>query len=147
MAKGLKPLIRLSKFNVDEKRRALTALQNREDQILAHIQAAEQQLLHEQQVASQDQGVAYLFPAFLAAWKTRRQNLEQMLAAVRAEIEVARDDLAEAFRALKTYEVTQANREKREREELDRKEQIFLDEIGQNTHLRRKAAEEAEESE
>jgi len=142
--KGLKPLIRLTKFTVDEKRRALTAWQDAEDQVLAQIQATDQQLLHEQQVASQDPTVAYLFPAFLAQWKNRRQALENQLAAVRHELELARDALSEAFRELKTYEVTQANREKREREELERKEQIFLDEIGQNTHLRRKAEDEAE---
>ncbi len=146
-AKGLKTLIRLSKFTVDEKRRTLTALQNREDQVLAEIEAAEQQLRHEQQIARDDPGAGMFFGRFLGAWKDRRTAMEQALAAVRQQIEQARDELSEAFRELKTYEVTQANREKREREELDRKEQVFLDEIGQNTHLRRKQAEAAEDGE
>lgn len=141
-AKGLKTLIRLSKFNVDEKRRALTALQNREDQILAEIAQAEAQLVHEQQVAAADpSGVGTMFAAYYRAWLTFRQQQDQTLAAVRRQIEAARDELSEAFRELKTYEVTQANREKREREEADRKEQLFLDEVGLTIHRRKEPAE------
>lgn len=143
-AKGLKTLIRLSKFNVDEKRRVLTALQNREDQIIEEIRQGESQLKIEQRLAAEDAtGIGFMYGAFHKSWMQRRDLMQQALAAVRAEIETARDDLAEAFRELKTYEVTQANREKREREEADRKEQVFLDEIGANIH-RRKEPETAE---
>lgn len=148
-AKGLKTLIRLSKFNVDEKRRTLTALQAREDAIIEEIRQGEEQLRREQELAAADAtGVGFAYGAFQKAWMVRRDLMHQALAAVRQQIEVARDDLAEAFREQKTYEVTQANREKREREEADRKEQIFLDEIGLNMHRRRTEAEaEAEREE
>ncbi|MGE5516492.1 MAG: flagellar FliJ family protein [Bacteroidota bacterium] len=148
-AKGLKTLIRLSKFNVDEKRRALTALQAREDEVLAEIQAAEDQLVHEQQLATANaETIGFAFPRFYQAWAQRRHSMEQALIALRQQIEQARDELAEAFREQKTYEVTQANREKREREEADRKEQIFLDEVGLTMHRRKgeqQAADDAEE--
>ncbi len=141
-AKGLKTLIRLSKFNVDEKRRTLTALQTREDAIIEEIRQGEEQLKREQELAAADAtGVGFAYGAFHKAWMVRRDMMRQALAAVRQQIEVARDELAEAFREQKTYEVTQANREKREREEADRKEQIFLDEIGLNMHRRRTEAE------
>jgi flagellar protein FliJ len=137
-AKGLKTLIRLSKFNVDEKRRTLTALQNREDHIIEEIRKGEQQLKDEQELAAQDStGVGFVYGAFQQAWMKRRDLMHQALVAVRQEIEKAREELAEAFRELKTYEITQANREKREREEADRKEQIFLDEVGSNIHRRK----------
>lgn len=147
-AKGLKTLIRLSKFSVDEKRRVLTALQTREDQIIEEIRQGEEQLRHEQHLAAEDAtGIGFSYGAFQNAWMRRRDLMHQALAAVRADIEKARDELAEAFRELKTYEVTQANREKREREELDRKEQIFLDEIGLNMHRRKQEAEAAADKE
>jgi flagellar FliJ protein len=136
--KGLKTLIRLSKFNVDDKRRVLTALQDREEQIIEDIRQGEIQLKEEQRLASEDAtGIGYLYGAYHKAWMHRRDHMHQALAAVRAEIEVARDELAEAFRQLKTYEITQANREKREREDADRKEQIFLDEVGATLHRRK----------
>lgn len=137
-AKGLKTLIRLSKFNVDEKRRVLTQLQAREEHVIEEIRKGEEQLKHEQQLAAEDStGVGFAYGAYHQAWMKKRDLMHQALAAVRAEIEKAREELAEAFRELKTYEVTQANREKREREEADRKEQIFLDEVGLTMHRRK----------
>ncbi|ARJ64685.1 hypothetical protein WV31_02870 [Magnetospirillum sp. ME-1] len=137
-AKGLKTLIRLSKWNVDEKQRVLVALQGREDQILAAIQQAEQSLIHEQQVAAQDAaGVGFAYAAFANAWLARREQLMQMLEQVRQEINRARDELAEAFNQLKTYEITQKERERRAQAEMDKKEQAFLDEVGLNIHRRK----------
>ncbi len=137
-AKSLKTLLRLSRFEIDEKRRVLVALQAREDQILANIAGAEAQLLVEQRVAAEDStGAGFQFGAYAKAWLAHRAGLEQALTEVRRQIEQAREELAEAFRQQKTYEITQANREKREREEADRKEQSFLDEVGLNIYRRR----------
>lgn len=141
-AKGLKTLIRLSKFNVDEKRRLLTALQAREDQILDDIERSKQQLKDEQRVAAEDAtGVGFIYGAYHRAWMAVRDDQDRALLAVRQQIEGARAELAEAYREQKTYEVSQAAREKREQEEADRKEQIFLDEVGATIHRRKDAAE------
>ncbi|CAA7621612.1 flagellar export protein FliJ [Magnetospirillum sp. UT-4] len=137
-SKGIKTLIRLSKFAVDEKRRALTALQAREDEILGEIAHQQDQLVEEQRIAGADStGVGFIYGAYQRAWMNHRDDCERSLALVRGQIEAARDELAGAYRELKTYEITQANREKREREEADRKDQIFLDEVGL-TQFRRK---------
>ncbi|BAE49431.1 flagellar export protein FliJ [Paramagnetospirillum magneticum] len=136
--KGLKTLIRLSKWNVDEKQRVLVALQGREDEILAAIHHAEQTLIQEQRVASDDAvGVGFAYATFANAWLARREQLMQMLEQVRREIVKARDELAEAFNELKTYEITQKERERRAQAERDKKEQAFLDEIGLNIHRRK----------
>lgn len=141
-AKGLKTLIRLARFNVDEKQRALVALQSREDEMLAAIERNEEELKAEQQVAAQDAcGVGFLYANYHQAYMDRRQRLHATLANLRQQIEIARDELAEAFREQKTYEVTQANREKKERLEAEAKEQAFLDEVGLTIH-RRKEQEE-----
>jgi flagellar biosynthesis chaperone FliJ len=55
-------------------------------------------------------------------------------------IDAARDELAEAYRRLKTFEVTQEQREDAEEKEFNRREQIDLDEIGLNLHRRRTSA-------
>lgn len=139
-SKGLKTLIRLSKFNVDEKRRMLTELQAREDAIIEEMKQSEVRLKEEQALASQDAtGAGFLYGNYHRAWMDRREHQQIQLMAVRHMIEQARDALAEAFRELKTYEITQRERERREREEADRKEQAFLDELGQQMHQRREA--------
>jgi len=138
--KGLATLIRLAKWTVDEKRRVLTALQAREDQILAEIRAAEARLIEEQRLASSDAtGIGMFYGAYAQAWLDRRAQQEASLAAVRQQIVQARDALADAFSELKTYEITERERRKRAQEERDRKEQAFLDEVGLNIHRRRPA--------
>jgi len=136
--KGLRTLIRLSKWNVDEKQRVLVALQGREDEILGWIKRSEEQLKEEQRIAAEDsEGVGFSYGNFANAWLSRREQLLSMLEMVRAEIVRARDELAEAFNELKTYEITQRERERRAQEERDHKEQAFLDEIGLNIHRRK----------
>ncbi len=138
MSKGLKTLIRLNKFNVDEKRRVLTALQAREDQILADMEAAKDRLHHEQTVAAGDStGAGFYYGSYASAYLRRREQMAAQLAAVRQQIVAARDDLAEAYRELKTFEISQANRDTREQEERDRTEQAVMDEIGQTLHRRK----------
>lgn len=142
--KGLKTLIRLGKFQVDEKRRILVALQNREDQIIAQQAQADEQLKLEQQLAGEDSaGVGFGYGFYHQAWMQQREQRMAALAQVRAEIETARDDLAEAFKSLKTYETTQAARDKAEQAELDRKDRLFMDEIGQNQHRLKQERDEA----
>jgi flagellar export protein FliJ len=138
MAKGLKTLIRLAKWAVDEKRKVLTALQAREEEMIAALDQHERQLAEEQRIAAADAtGVGFVYGAYASAWLNRKAEMEMRLLNLRHQIEAARDDLAEAFRQQKTYEITQANREKRERAEAERKEQVRLDEIGLNVFRRR----------
>ena len=55
-----------------------------------------------------------------------------------------RDEIREAYQELKTFEITQENREKREAAELERKNNAVLDEIGL-TLYRRKQDEDAQD--
>lgn len=64
----------------------------------------------------------------------RRERLDKAIAAIRVEIEKARDRLGEAYRQLKVYEEVQKQRSERERQEENRQERIVLDEIGQNQY-------------
>ena len=140
--KGLKTLIRLSKWNVDEKQRVLVAMQGREDEILSWIKQSEEQLKEEQRIAAEDStGVGFSYGNFANAWLNRREQLLTMLEMIRAEIIRARDELAEAFNELKTYEITQRERERRAQAERDKKEQAFLDEVGLNIHRRKEKPE------
>jgi flagellar export protein FliJ len=136
MAKGLHSLIRLHKWQVDERRRVLGALLAREEELLEQARQMELELAREQEVAKHDVLAARNFDAYLKAFIERRERLQRQTALVRDEILLAREDLAEAFRTLKTYELTQKAREKREREEADRREQANLDEVAANLHRR-----------
>lgn len=138
MGKDLHTLIRLGKWHVDEKRRVLGALHTREEQILAAIRDMDARLAAEHALVKSNMAMAVTWAAFYRNYLIRREAAEQQLAEVRRQIEVARDDLAESFRELKSYETAQAGRDRREAEERDRKERIFLDEIGLQGYRRRR---------
>ncbi len=138
MAKGLKSVIRYHEWIVDEKRRALGQLLEREEQLVAERVAQDEELVIERDQARADPaGTGSTFTPYLQAWEMRRDRTEAMLADTRALIDQARDDLADAFKELKTYEIAQKAREEAERKELARREQMVLDEIAQTLHLRK----------
>ncbi|MBF0095490.1 MAG: flagellar export protein FliJ [Alphaproteobacteria bacterium] len=131
MGKDLKTLIRIKSWNVDEKRRALAEVLRRENEIISAQEQLEAELRREQQVAAQDsEGAGFTYGAYATAVIIRREALERQYQSIQALIAEAQEDLAEAYRELKTFEITQANREKREQEEENRREQAIMDEIG-----------------
>ncbi|WP_404384119.1 flagellar FliJ family protein [Caenispirillum salinarum] len=140
--RGLRGLIRLHKHQVDEKRRALADLERTEQEILDRQQALREEMVREQAAVREDPALGLTFGAYVQRHKERQERLAQSLANIRKAIEAARDDLSEAFKELKTYEITQANRDLREKHERDRKEQEVLDEIGLTLHRRREQAED-----
>ena len=137
-AADLASLIRLRKFILDERQRELAALAAREEQLIQYGRELERQLVREGQIAQADPTSAgRLFGAFVEDHKKRRERLAITLAAVRREIEEARDRLAEAYRERKTLEEVQKARAMRELAEANRAEQAELDEVAQNQFLRK----------
>jgi len=136
--KDLHTLIRIRKWDVEEKQRALGVLLRREGDVLAAQAALFDELAQEKAfVASAEPAQRLTFAAYLKHWDLRRENIEKALAEVRRLIDEAREELAEAYRGLKTFEVTQDVRDAAAAVETDRLEQIELNEIGLTLHRRR----------
>jgi len=139
--KDLHTLIRVRKWDVEEKQRALGVLLRREGDVLATQAALFDELAREKAFVSQAQPVQRLtFAPYLKQWDLRRENVEKALAEVRRLIDEAREELAEAYRNLKTFEVTQEARDAAAVAESERLEQIDLNEIGLTLHRRRAQA-------
>lgn len=139
MAKGLKSLIRLHDWDVDEKQRALTDLLNQIAVLEARARKLEEDLVKEQKIAAASPGEAGLYYGNFADMVIRlREQLAKAAADVDAQIAEARENLWEAYRELKKFETAQANRDARELAESNRLEQIQLDEIGIQGFLRRR---------
>ena len=140
-AKDLDSLLRLHSWTVDERRRELGVLLAREEELIQFGHQLDRQLIAEQQVAAANPTTAgFSYAAFAKAHRLRREQLARNLAALRAEIEQARDQLADAYRQLKVYEEVQKERARLEREEEARKEQVAFDEIGETQFRQRNAA-------
>lgn len=134
----LETLIRLRKFEVDERQRAMAMLMRREEAVLSGLDALDKEKQNEAAFMSEAEiWAGSTFTAYLKHWETRRDQFAQALQQVRAQIEQARDELSDAYRRLKTFEITQEQRDEAEALEDNRLEQIELDEMGLELHRRK----------
>lgn len=147
MAKNdLKTLIRVHQFELDEKRRQLGNLLRFEQSLENRKILLAKRFKEEEEAAKSDQTAALTFGAYVDWHIDETKRVERALVDARQEIALMRDEIREAYQELKTFEITQENREKREAAELERKNNAVLDEIGL-TLYRRKQEEDATENE
>jgi hypothetical protein len=137
VSKSLKPLIRYRKFELDERRRELRALEDLAAQIDASIVALDQEVLRERQLAANDMLLARYWPTYSDWARGRREELVQNRLQIGEQILKAEDAVTDAYRELKKFEVAEANRLAREKAEQDRKDRIRLDEIAEVAHQRK----------
>ena len=60
----------------------------------------------------------------------QREKLRVSIADLQNQISAAKDGLADAYRELKSYEVAQTNRDRREARKRELQERVKMDEIG-----------------
>ncbi len=136
MAKSLGGLIRLHEWNVDQKRRKLgellALLADLEDQAIG----LEEEVKSEQRVASASPAVAgLLYGNYAMGVIERRRRIAESTAKTEEILNTAREEMREAFMILKKFQTAQENRDRLEADELNRKEQAILDEIGARRHF------------
>jgi flagellar FliJ protein len=141
MAKGLATLVRVNEWTVDEKRRTLGQRMRELDGLEQARIRLEEEVVAEQRAAAQSPNEAGLLYGSYANGVIHRR--EQFAAAIRAkeqEVAVAREQLNDAYRELKKFEVIRDTRVRREREERERRDQLLLDELGIENYRRRNDA-------
>jgi len=134
----LKPLIRLTKFRLDDMRRLLSELHAQSDMLRRAIADHDAEVVREREVAREDTESRLSFGAYLRRMSDRRDQLMAAVRDVEIRIVTATDELAEIFMEQKRLEIVEQNRLEEERRELARKETQILDETGAIAHLRRK---------
>ena len=127
--KGRKLLIRLHEREVDEKRKQLAELDRLLDSLRAQVHNLEAELLIEQHKAGGDPDALMTYDAYAQAVIERRKNLAATISDVELRVAQARDELADAFRDLKKYEIAEANFQRRKARDELRVEQITLDDV------------------
>ncbi|HZH28386.1 MAG TPA: flagellar FliJ family protein [Azospirillaceae bacterium] len=134
---NLRPLIRLAKFELDEKRRQLAELHAESDRLHRAVVDLDAEVEREREAADQSQIAAAAFGPYLKRARAQRQALLNSLAQLEARIAAMADELAEAFLELKRYELVQEARVQAAKAEWARKETVFLDEAGAVGHRRK----------
>lgn len=129
-------LIRLHRFQVDEKRRKLAELELMAQEFRARERELEAQVLAEQKKAGISDVAHFAYPMFAKSVIRRRQNILASIEDIERQLDAAKDELAAAFRELKKYELLEDSRKRKHRKEVMRVEQAELDEIALGIHRR-----------
>lgn len=134
--RGLDGIIRLRKWQLDEVRRALADLEKMRADLIADLDQLANEVDREQTVAADDPATAN-YGAYARGVIDRRDTLRRSIGEVDQAIKAKRDDVTEAFRELKKYEIAAARAHERDMVAADRREQAEGDEVGLQIYRRR----------
>ena len=123
-------MIRLKKFQVDEKRRRVSQIEG----MIADFQRMTNDLEREIQIEQERAGISdpshFAYPTYAKAAIQRRENLARSADELRVQLEDAKGQLADAFEELKKVELLDERDQARGRAEENAREQAEMDNIG-----------------
>ena len=128
--KSRETLIRLKRFQVDEKRRKVAQIETMIAEFERMNAELEREISAEQAKAGISDPGHFAYPTYAKAAISRRDNLARSIGDLKVQLEDARGDLAEAFEELKKVEILEERDQQRERSEQAAREQAELDRIG-----------------
>src|SRR5215208_8343442 len=128
--KSLETLIRLKKFQVDEKRRRVAQIEGMIAEFERMGVDLEREIKAEQERAGIHDPAHFAYPTYAKAAMIRRENLKRSADALRVQLDDAKSALGESFDEMKKLELLDERDQMREREEEEAREQVELDSIG-----------------
>jgi flagellar FliJ protein len=128
--KSRETLIRLKKFQVDERRRKVAQIEGMIAEFERMAGDLEREIKVEQDRAGIHDPGHYAYPTYAKAAMQRRENLQRSADDLKIQLESATNALAEAFEDMKKVELLDERDQIREREEENAREQAELDAIG-----------------
>lgn len=129
-------LIRLKKFQVDEKRRVVTQIELMVADFERMASELDQQIELEHQKTGISDVAHFAYSTFAKAALTRRDNLLASANDMRGKLEAAQDELTEAVEELKKVELLDQREHQREQAAELKAEQAEYDEIARIRHTR-----------
>jgi hypothetical protein len=131
--KSIATLIRLKRWTLDEKRRALADLERLRSEMVDRASALEKEIAAEQGAAPTEV-VQFAYAAYVRRAMGQREALAQSIAGVDAQIAEAQLEIGEVFSELKRYERVQEMADQKAKVEVRRRETAVLDEVAGRRH-------------
>ena len=139
MSKDLNTLIRVHQYRVDEKRRVLGDLLGEVASLEQKNEYLEYQIIAEQKIAnSAPESAGMYYGAYAKEAVNKRKAIQEEISDFERKISEAQEDMRIEYKNLKTFEITQESRDQIIALETTKTEQAILDELGQETHRRRR---------
>jgi flagellar export protein FliJ len=134
--KSRETLIRLKRFQVDEKRRRVAQIET----MIADFDRMATDLDREIAAEEHRSGISdlthFAYPTYAKAARTRRDNLKRSADELKTQLQDAQAELGEAFEALKKVEVLESRERAADRLAEAAREQAALDQIGLGRAMR-----------
>lgn len=127
---ALESLIRLHRWQTDERRRDLATLEHLAAKLGEEQRRLEAEDAREREAAASSREAAFGYAGYVRRLIERRRKLKQSQAEVAERIARAHEALAEAFREMKRYEVAAANRAKQQEQNEAKRERKAMDDLG-----------------
>lgn len=128
--KSRETLVRLKRFQVDEKRRRVAQIET----MIAEFNRMAGDLEHEIAAEERRAGISdiahFAYPTYAKAAAQRRDNLRQSATDLHEQLDEARGQLASAFDELKKVEILEDRERNAERAAENAREQASLDQVG-----------------
>jgi len=128
--KSRETLIRLKKFQVDEKRRKVAQIESMIAEFDRMATDLDREIMAEQERAGIHDPAHFAYPTYAKAAMTRKENLKQSADELKVQLDDAKAALGEAFEELKKVELLDERDQARERADENAREQNELDTIG-----------------
>lgn len=123
-------LLRLKRFQVDEKRRKLSQIETMVAEFERMATELDREIASEEARAGIADRTHFAYPTYARAALQRRDNLIQSADEMRGQLEAARLELEEAFEDLKKFEILDDREQLKERVAEVVREQSEMDRIG-----------------
>lgn len=141
MAKDFKSLVRLNDWEVDQKRRILAEQLRQLENLIGLLEALEEEIKQEQaHAASMPTEGGILYGPYAEQAIRRREDYQNRIVQQERAVEDAREELRVAFLEFKKYEISEDRRVARIEAEIERDEQLELDQIGITQYNRRRSS-------
>jgi flagellar export protein FliJ len=127
--KSRETLIRLKKFQVDEKRRKVAQIESMIAEFDRIASELDREIKTEQERAGIHDPAHFAYPTYAKAAIGRRENLRRSAGELKAQLDDAKAVLGEAFEELKKVEMLDERDHTREKAEDNAREQAELDRI------------------
>lgn len=135
--RGLPSLIKMHGLRLDEKRRALADIERQRQAVIDRRARLDAEMTSEKTRAEARPETQADFGAYVRVALKRREALDFEISELDRISEAANEEVAEAYRELKKFELVKQRRDAEALLEGNRREQADLDEIGLNNYLRK----------
>ncbi|MBL1422229.1 MAG: flagellar FliJ family protein [Alphaproteobacteria bacterium] len=134
--KSRQSLIRLRRFQVEEKQRQVNEIEMMMRDLQQKQFDLHEQVRFEQERAGITDVTHYAYPTFAKSAKDRADNIQVTIDGLQSQYDLAKSDLAESFEELKRVELLEEKEKKAHSQFIAKREAADMDEVARNLQRR-----------